>query len=142
MTILTSSKCISIVFIIVLRVSSSPKSVVIRSFTFFFFFKLCFLLVLSCSYAKERLLKVHCQSCKCFATTLTFSFFITKCDICLVDVLASIWTGVRWLTSVIFVVGAGDSIVDILPVWRCFLLDIVGTNRVDILIDYRAASAD
>ena len=38
--------------------------------------------------------------------------------------------------------GAGDLIIDILLVWRCFLLDIAGANRVDIFIDYRAASAD
>ena len=28
------------------------------------------------------------------------------------------------------------------PVWRRFLLDIAGANRVDIFINYRAASAD
>ena len=38
--------------------------------------------------------------------------------------------------------GVGNLIIDILPVrWR-FLLDIVGANRVDIFIDYRAASTD
>jgi hypothetical protein len=42
----------------------------------------------------------------------------------------------------VFIVGAGDLIVSILPVRRRFLLDIAGDNRVDILIDYRAASAD
>ena len=35
----------------------------------------------------------------------------------------------------------GD-LIDVLPVWRRFLLDIVGANEVDILIDYRAAFAD
>ena len=38
--------------------------------------------------------------------------------------------------------GAGDSIIDILLVRRRFLLNIAGTNKVDIFIDYRAASAD
>ena len=40
------------------------------------------------------------------------------------------------------IVGAGDLIINTLPVWRRFLLNIAGANRVDILIDYRAASAD
>jgi len=31
---------------------------------------------------------------------------------------------------------------DILPIWRRFLFDIVGANKVDIFIDYRAASVD
>ena len=38
--------------------------------------------------------------------------------------------------------GAGDLIVNILLVWRCFLLDIAGADKVDIFINYRAASAD
>ena len=41
-----------------------------------------------------------------------------------------------------FIVGVGNSIIDTSPVWRRFLLDIAGANGVDILIDYRAASAD
>ena len=36
----------------------------------------------------------------------------------------------------------GNLIINILPIWRRFLLNIAGANRVDILIDYRAASAD
>ena len=38
--------------------------------------------------------------------------------------------------------GAGDLIINTLPVRRRFLLDIGGANGVDILINYRAASAD
>ena len=41
-----------------------------------------------------------------------------------------------------FIVGVGNLIVNILPVWRRFLLNIAGANGVDIFIDYRAASAD
>jgi len=41
-----------------------------------------------------------------------------------------------------FIAGAGDSIVNILPVRRRLLLNIPGANRVDILINYRAASTD
>jgi hypothetical protein len=41
-----------------------------------------------------------------------------------------------------FIVGAGDLIINILPIRRRFLLNIIGANRVDILINYRAASAD
>jgi len=37
---------------------------------------------------------------------------------------------------------ADDLIVNTLPVRRRFLLNIAGANRVDIFIDYRAASAD
>ena len=38
--------------------------------------------------------------------------------------------------------GAGNSIIDISPVqWR-FLLNITGADEVDILINYRATSAD
>jgi len=36
----------------------------------------------------------------------------------------------------------GDSIVDTSLVRRRFLLNIAGANRVDIFIDYRAASTD
>jgi len=42
----------------------------------------------------------------------------------------------------VFVVGVGNLIVDTLPVWRRFLLNIAGADGVDIFIDYRAASAD
>ena len=41
-----------------------------------------------------------------------------------------------------FIEGLGNLIINILPVRRRFLLNIKGANRVDILIDYRAASAD
>ena len=41
-----------------------------------------------------------------------------------------------------FIEEVGNLIINILPVqWR-FLLNIVGANRVDIFINYRAASAD
>jgi hypothetical protein len=68
MTTLTSSKWISAVSIIALRISLSPRRVVISLFTFFFFtfffrilsiFTPSLLLVLSYSYAKERLPKDH-----------------------------------------------------------------------------------
>jgi len=36
----------------------------------------------------------------------------------------------------------GNLIINILPIWRRFLLNIAGANRVDIFIDYRAASTD
>jgi len=42
----------------------------------------------------------------------------------------------------VFIVGAGDLIINILPIWRRFLLNIAGGNRIDILIDYRAASTN
>ena len=41
-----------------------------------------------------------------------------------------------------FIVGVGNLIINILPIWQRFLLNIARANRVDILIDYRAASAD
>ena len=41
-----------------------------------------------------------------------------------------------------FVLGVGNLIIDISPVRRRFLLNIAGANRVEIFIDYRAASAD
>jgi hypothetical protein len=50
--------------------------------------------------------------------------------------------GVHWLTGVIFIIGAGGLIINILLVQRRFLLNIAGANRVDILINYRAASVD
>jgi len=129
----------------------SPRRVVISLFTFFFFaFFLCtlsiftpsLLLVLSCSYAKERLLKDHRQSHKCSEITLTFSSFVTERNIRLADAPVSVWIGVRWLTNVVFIEGVGNSIVNILPVWRRFLLNIAEADRADILINYRAASAD
>jgi len=41
-----------------------------------------------------------------------------------------------------FIVGVGNLIINILPIWRRFLLNIAEANRVEILIDYRAASID
>jgi len=41
-----------------------------------------------------------------------------------------------------FIEGVGNLIVNILPIQRRFLLNIAGANGVDILINYRAASAD
>ena len=41
-----------------------------------------------------------------------------------------------------FIVGVNKSIINILPVQWCFPLDIIGADRVDIFINYRAASAD
>jgi len=41
-----------------------------------------------------------------------------------------------------FIEGVGNLIINILPIRRRFLFDITGANRVDILIDYKAASAD
>ena len=38
--------------------------------------------------------------------------------------------------------GAGDLIVNTSLVWRRFLVNIAGANKVDIFINYRAASAD
>jgi len=42
----------------------------------------------------------------------------------------------------VFIEGVGNLIINILPIRRRFLLDIVGADGVDILIDYRAASVD
>jgi len=42
----------------------------------------------------------------------------------------------------VFIEGVGNLIVNILPIRRRFLLNIAEADRVDILIDYRAASAD
>ena len=41
-----------------------------------------------------------------------------------------------------FIEGVGNLIINILPIWRRFLLDIVGADGVDIFINYRTASAD
>ena len=41
-----------------------------------------------------------------------------------------------------FIVGVGNLIINILSVWRHFLLNIAGANGVDIFINYKAASAD
>jgi len=41
-----------------------------------------------------------------------------------------------------FIEGVGNLIINILPIWRRFLLNITEANRADILIDYRAASID
>ena len=41
-----------------------------------------------------------------------------------------------------FIEGVGNLIVNILPIWRRFLLNIMGADGVDILIDYRAASVN
>ena len=41
-----------------------------------------------------------------------------------------------------FIVGVGNLIINILPIRQRFLLNIMGANRVDILINYRAASID
>ena len=151
MTALTSSKQISAVSIIVLRISLSPRRVVTSLFTFFFFafffytssiFIPSLLLVLSYSYTKERSLKDHRQSCKYSKITLTFSSFITRCDIYLADALVSVQIGVRRLTNIMFIEGVGNLIVNILSIQRRFLLNIAEANSVDIFIDYRAASAD
>ena len=36
----------------------------------------------------------------------------------------------------------GNLIINILPIWRRFLLNIMGANRVDIFINYKTASID
>jgi hypothetical protein len=41
-----------------------------------------------------------------------------------------------------FIVGVGNLIINTSPVRRRFLLDIAGADRVEIFINYRAASAD
>jgi len=41
-----------------------------------------------------------------------------------------------------FIKGVGNLIINISPIQRRFLFNITGANRVDILINYRAASAD
>ena len=74
------------------------------------------LLPLNYSYIKERLLKDQFYSHKYSKITLTFSFFVTGRDIRLADTPVSVWIGICWLTGVMFVVGAGGSIIDILPV--------------------------
>ena len=38
--------------------------------------------------------------------------------------------------------GAGDLIINTSPVQQHFLLDITGANKVDIFINYKAASTD
>jgi len=96
------------------------------------------LLIPSYSYAKERLLKDHHHSYKYSRIIPTFSSF----NIRLADAPVSVWIGVRWLTNIVFIVGMGDLIINILPIWRRFLLNITGANKVDIFINYRAASAD
>jgi len=87
---LSRTRWISAVSIIALRISSSPKRVAISLFALFFLaFFFCtlsvftpsLLLVLSCSHAKERLPKDHCQSRKCSEITPTFSSFVTGRDI-------------------------------------------------------------
>ena len=123
--------------------SLSLRRVVISSFTFFFFvffflYILSFFTALSYSYAKERSLKDHRHFCKCFRITLTFSSF----NIRLADTPVGVQIGVRQLTNVMFIVGVGNLIVNILPIQRRFLLNIAGANKVDIFIDYRAASTD
>ena len=147
MTILISSKWIPSISIIVLQISLFPKRVVISPFTcfffFFFFYALsfltpCLLLILSYSYTKKRLLKDHRHFCKCSRITLIFSFF----NIRLANTLVSVQTGVRQLTNIIFIVGVRNLIINILPVWRRFLLNITGANRVDIFINYKATSTD
>ena len=151
MTVLTSSKQISAVSIITLWISLSPKRLAISPFTFLFFnFFFCtfsfftpsLLLVLNCSYAKERLPKDYCQSHKYSKITLSFSSFVTGCDIRSADALVSIQIRVCWLTNIMFIEGVGNLIVNILPVQQRFLLNIVGLNGVDKFINYRAASAD
>ena len=41
-----------------------------------------------------------------------------------------------------FIKGVGNLIINTLPIQRHFLLNIAGANRVDILINYKATSAD
>ena len=146
-TILTSSKQIFVVSIIVLQISLFFIMIAISPFAFFFFYTLSslipyLLLMLSCSHTKERLLKDYRQSRKYSEITLTFSFFVSGRDIRLVDILISIQIGICWLTDVIFIVRVGNLIVNISPIQQRFVLDIVEANRVDIFINYRAASAD
>ena len=38
--------------------------------------------------------------------------------------------------------GAGNLIINTSPVWQRFLVNITGANKVDIFINYKAASAD
>ena len=42
----------------------------------------------------------------------------------------------------LFIVGVGNLIINTLPIWRRFLLNIIGADGVDIFINYKAASAD
>jgi hypothetical protein len=42
----------------------------------------------------------------------------------------------------VFIEGVGNLIINILPVQRHFLLNIIRADGVDIFINYRAASAD
>jgi len=41
-----------------------------------------------------------------------------------------------------FIIGVGNLIINTSLVWRRFLLNIMGANKVDILIDYKATSSD
>ena len=80
-------------------------------------------------------------SYKYSAITLIFSSFVTGRDIYLVDAFNSSYINIHRLTGVVLV-EIGDLIIDISPIRRRFLLDTIEAYRVDILIDYRAASAD
>ena len=151
MTALISSKQISAVSIIALQIFLSFRRVTISLFAFFFFtfffytlfiFMPFLLLVLSYNHTKKKLPKDHRQSHKCSKITLIFSSFIAKRDIRLTDTPVSVQIGVRQLTNIIFIKGVGNSIINILLIQRRFLLNIAEADRANILINYRAASAD
>ena len=63
-------------------------------------------------------------------------------DIRLVDVFISVSVGLKGLIGVVFVVGVGGLIADLLTVWRRFLLNDVDVVGADMFIDYTVGIAD
>jgi len=64
------------------------------------------------------------------------AFLVKGLNICLADIYIKVGVGLKELISVIFVVGAGGLIIDLLNVWRCFVFNSVDIIKADMFIDY------
>ena len=63
-------------------------------------------------------------------------------DICSADVFIRVGIGLKGSIGVVFLVGAGGSIVDSLTVQQRFLLNNTDIIKADMLINYKASAAD
>ena len=63
-------------------------------------------------------------------------------NIHLVDISIRVGVGLRGLINVVFMIGAGSLIIDLLTIWRRFLLNSADIVKTDILIDYIAGTAN
>ena len=63
-------------------------------------------------------------------------------NIHLVDISIRVGIGLKKSISIIFIVGAGGLITDLLTVWRRFILNSINIIRANIFINYTIGIAD